>query len=102
MKKKFSAILLTLLLLLSLTACGGGASGGNSGATGSASQNASMEAPSPGAGWDGSYGVEAGESALDTPVGGTLSTNTKMIYSADISLETTEFDSAEQAIDQIV
>lgn len=105
MKKKFLPVLLSLLLL-SLTACGGSA-GGNSGSSSTdrpagPAGEASIEGGGDLAGgWDGGYDAEAPES-VESAAGSTLPANTKVIYSADMSMETTEFDSAEQAISRIV
>lgn len=105
MKKKFLPVLLSLLLL-SLTACGGSA-GGNSGSSSAdrpvgPAGEASIEGGGDLAGgWDGGYDAEAPES-VESAAGSTLPANTKVIYSADMSMETTEFDSAEQAISRIV
>lgn len=106
MKRKLLPILLSLLLVLSLAACGGSA-GGNSGSSsadkpvGPAGDNTNEGGNDMAGGWDGSYDAEApasGGSAVDS----TLPANTKVIYSADMTLETTEFDSAEQTISRIV
>lgn len=105
MKKKFLPILLSLVLVLSLAACGGSAGGSDSSSAdrpvGPAGDMTNEGGNGMAGGWDDSYDAEApesGESAIDS----TLPANTKVIYSADMTLETTEFDSAEQAISRIV
>jgi len=106
MKKKFLPVLLSLLLVLSLAACGGSAGGasGNSSAdrpVGPAGDKSNEGGSDPAGGWDAGYDAEA-PGAEDSAVDSTLPVNTKVIYSADMTLETTEFDSAEQAISRIV
>ena len=103
MKKKFLSVLLALLLL-SLTACGGGPSlpGGDTGPSSSDSVSSSKQEN----GWGGGefYDDAAAEvdASEDAGVGSILPANTKLIYSADIAMETTEFDAAEQSISRIV
>ena len=106
MKKKFLPILLSLLLVLSLAACGGSAGGGDSGGNaGNWSKDSTISTDSGPGGWEaegGDYDApESTETGADASAG-TLPANTKVIYSADITLETKEFDSAEQAISRIV
>lgn len=108
MKKKFLPILLSLLLVLSLAACGGSAGAGSDsgGNAGSWSKDSVIGTDSgPAGGWEaegGDYDApESPETGTDISAG-TLPANTKVIYSADITLETKEFDSAEQAISRIV
>ena len=98
MKRKTLAMWAALALLLTLAGCGGGAKGGgdmNFTATDSISPNAPaaseeagwdapMEAPAPEP--DGSYG------------GGNVPANAKIIYTAEMDLETKEFDQASQAL----
>lgn len=101
MKRKALAMWAALALLLTLAGCGGGANGAKGGgdmnftATDSISQNAPaaseeagwdapMEAPAPEP--DGSYG------------GGNVPANAKIIYTAEMDLETKEFDQASQAL----
>lgn len=101
MKRKALAMWAALALLLTLAGCGGGANGAkgsgdmNFTATDSVSQNAPaaseeagwdapMEAPAPEP--DGSYG------------GGNVPANAKIIYTAEMDLETKEFDQASQAL----
>lgn len=101
MKRKVFALWAALALLLALAGCGGGANGAKGGrdmsftATDSISPNAPaaseetgwdapMEAPAPEP--DGSYG------------GGNVPANAKIIYTAEMDLETKEFDQASQAL----
>lgn len=101
MKKKFLSVLLALLLL-SLTACGGGPSlpGGDTGPSSSDSVSSSKQENGWGGGefYDAAAEVDTSDDAGGSSV---LPANTKLIYSADIAMETTEFDAAEQAISRI-
>ncbi len=108
MKKKSLSTLLALLLLLSLTACGGASGGKNSG---TASSNSSYDTAMPSApaeGWNQDAMLweepetDAGMPDMPEQLSSALPANTKIILSADISLETTEFDAAEQAVSQLV
>lgn len=121
MKRKRLSLLLCALVLLALGACGGASYGGDSGSNnngGSSSAPAQGEAARPGgmgpdSDWNGfdnslDYEWDAPEAA-PAPMpdgamsgGGTLPENTKMIYTAELSLETQEFDSAVQAVDALV
>lgn len=109
MKKKM-AFLAAILCLLLLTACGGG---------GKNAVSADMAPVGPegidnnSSGWDelgyGAAQAAPEEAPMDAPVGGTstgsaggLPANTKMIYTADINLETKDFDGACAALDAIV
>ena len=102
MKKKFLSVLLALLAL-SLTACGGGPSlpGGDTGPSSSDSVSSSKQENGWGGGefYDAAAEVDTSDDAGGSSV---LPANTKLIYSADIAMETTEFDAAEQAISRIV
>ena len=100
MKKRLSALLASLLLLL--TACGSGGSDSSvsmdkSASTADFNYSAStpMEAPMPAGGWEGAAENESYS-------GGTLPANAKMILTGDLELETKEFDSAVQAVDALV
>jgi len=109
MKKRTLAILFSLLLLVSLTACGGG---GNY--SGAASQSA-MTAEAPAAPamdyagktegyWNGASaaaGAGAMDEASDAPAeqgGSGLPEGVKMIYRANLELETTEYEQADAQI----
>lgn len=107
MKKKFFALCTVCVLLLSLAACGGSAGGADMNSAVSMDQTA-PSAPTldfaAGAekGWD--MPAEAPSPEPTSPEGGygeagsTLPSGTKIIYTADIDLETKEFDAASQAI----
>lgn len=109
MKKKLFA-LLALLLALSLTACGG-SSKYNSGA---ADSSAPMEAPqapsvnydSAEMGWDIPTMAEEGDLAPEPSPGsgsyGGVPANAKIIYTANLALETKEFDDASKALAALV
>lgn len=108
MKKKYLALIAALLLLL-LTACGGSAGGSSDSASQTASSvdwnsnGAAMDMempmePSPEAGWnsDAKY-----ETSAET-ISGAVPANTKMILTGELELETKDFDSALQALDELV
>lgn len=97
-KEKTLSVLLALLLVLSLTACGGNSGGGSNSA---AVPDTPMEYPD--ADFNGSVDSGAGWNEDEAkPIQTGLPADTKIILSADISLETTEFDAAEQAVRQLV
>ena len=106
-KKKRSVTALVLaLLLLALTACGGASGGDNGGTVESAP--GMFNSAATGDAWNES-GWTGTDSAADYDVpqesvdsGASRPQNTKIIYSADMELETKEFDSAVQALDHIV
>lgn len=111
MKKKLFA-LLALLLALSLAACGG-SSQYNSGA-GIATDSAPQEAPSTPRedynaaemGWDIPTMAEEGDFAPEPSPGsgsyGGVPANAKIIYTANLALETKEFDDASKALATLV
>lgn len=98
--KKAVSLALTLSLLLLLAACSG------------SSKNSAMPASNDVAytADNGGWFEEAPEPAGNAPADydavqsgtGSIPVNTKIIYTADINLETKEFDSASQALDQLV
>ena len=111
MKKKLFALCMMCVLLLSLAGCGGSAGDNktassadmvstdsvsygdfNSGAE--VGWDMPMEAPEPTEEADGGYG------GIDN--GSNIPADAKMIYTADLELETKEFDDAAQAIADIV
>ena len=107
MKKKLFA-LLALLLVLSLAACGG--SSKNSAAAGSSTPMDAPQAPSVNydsaeMGWDIPTMAEEGdfapEPSPDSSYGG-VPANAKIIYTANLSLETKEFDNASKALAALV
>lgn len=117
MKKKLFA-LLAAMMLLSLTACGGSAKGGgdmNSAAQTAPSApeenynfslDAKVDRPAD-AGWDGAVpspepeSPEGGYEGMDSSFGG-VPANAKIIYTADMDLETKEFDEAQKALEDVV
>lgn len=107
MKKKLFA-LLALLLVLSLAACGG--SSKNSAAAGSSTPMDAPQAPSVNydsaeMGWDIPTMAEEGdfapEPSPDSSYGG-VPANAKIIYTANLALETKEFDDASKALAALV
>lgn len=106
MKKKVCALLASVLLL-SLTACGGSAKSSSNNAAPSspaaADQNTSASYDMP-MGWDAAYPEEAPMEPSPDPAsgGGNIPADAKMIYTADIDLETKEFETASQALSDLV
>jgi len=90
MKKR--KLLSVLLLMLFLTACGG--AGNSNSAPAAAGEQVSDES-----GW---ADVPQTDQISDYNESSTVPANTKMIYSADISMETREYEQAEQAVGEIV
>lgn len=106
MKKKVLA-LWAALLLLSLTACGGNGSGGMKSADQTA-PSVPMESPAQNAdfsvdsGWNGAPSPEPAAVEEIMAGGSGLPANTKVIYTAEINLETKDFDSASQELADLV
>ena len=123
MKKKLT-IALALLLLVSLL-CGCGSSGnGSPSVPGAAADSAPAEAPADynsNGGWTmdnkAEYDYPAGDSYAPAPmpepeagptagelqpIAGNVPANSKLIYTADISLQTTEFDDATAKLSELV
>lgn len=105
MKKKLLSLLVSVLLLSSLAACGGSAGGGSDSAAQSTSAGSapadnnyygSMDMD---VGWDVPEAPEPEEASTEpgAPAGG-LPAEAKMIYTADMDLESKEFDTAAQAL----
>lgn len=106
--KRSAAVLAALLLLAALLGgCGSSGYGGNSssatasapsfnGVAQDAAAPADAPAPEPAGGW-----TEA-ETAFEDTAGGTLPQNVKLIYTADISMESTEFDRAAAELSALV
>ena len=112
MKKKSLALFGSILLLLSLAACGGRSGGSDSaaGANQYATASSAPQAPADAAEFESNmdmgyweepamgmdYPAEANGSYADTYNG--LPASAKMIYTADLELESKEFDTASQAL----
>lgn len=104
MKKKAFALLAAAVLLLALAACGG--SGGNSAnappqaapSVPGADMNMSLDAPE--GGWDAP--MEEPAPSPGEPAYGGVPANAKIIYTADMDLETRDFDAASQALADLV
>lgn len=103
MKRRIGTVLLSLVLLASLlTACGGSAGGSKNFAAGDTS--ASMDAPmtpmeAPSAVEEPEYGVTENDA-----MGGVESDvlrDAKMIYTANLEMETTAFDEAVEGLDRL-
>lgn len=98
--KQTTALLLSLVLLAALlSGCGGSYSTSSAGGPMSYSGNTSAASDAP-----GETAMESGwaQELADSSSGGVLPANVKMIYRADIALESTEFDAAAQQLAQLV
>ena len=115
MKRGLALFLAALLTALALTACGGsagGASGGDSGAAASESQTAydtgggdEWKSQVMEFGFDAPADAEA-PAESEEAVGGTQTedrlANAKMVYTANIEAETTDYDSCAAALERLV
>lgn len=106
MKRKLYALLWAAALLLSLSACGAGAGGStpkgeyNTDAADSV-YDTPADMPEGDMGWESGAPAPAPEESPDSGSGG-VPANAKIIYTADINLETKDFDDASQALTDIV
>jgi len=108
MKRKLWAFLLAALLLLALAACGGSANG-KGGSDSSAPQEAAADYPATDSvvnmddgGWEEPAAPEIEASYMSASIAGNIPSSTKMIYTADLELESKEFDQASQALTDAV
>ena len=114
MKRTIPALLLVLLLL---TGCGGSATGSNSATMDGAPQynGAVSGGAMPETDYDYGYGWTedskaempmepgaSGDSMTDSAVSNSIPNNAKMIYTADVTLETRDFDAASEALAALV
>lgn len=103
MKKKLFALFASILLLVSLAACGGSAGGSSASQTTADSASPSDNFYSDGGmGWD-TAGAEPEEVFMDSEGASNaeysgLPANAKIIYTSDLELESKEFDTASQAL----
>lgn len=111
--KKALSLSLALLLLLMLTACGGAGKSYDNAMSESITQSAPMmptvaPSASAGSGWkDYSASMDAADTPMEAPEMLSSSAesplaNAKIIYTADMNLQTKEFDNASRALDGIV
>ena len=108
MKKRLSVIALTLLMLLSLTACGGKAASSPA-ASGASSSYAMDNAVGYAGYWNEAEAAEMPAAMESAKAGGTnggtsrsnLPEGVKMIYRANLELETTEFEKAQSDIEAL-
>lgn len=116
--KKSLALLCALALVLSLCACGASSKGAASSApqvsynesydTAAEAPAGAPEEPMPDAAWEAEMGYDgglaaAGNAAASAPAGNTADVNPdKIIYSADVTLETTAFDDTVSAIAKLI
>jgi len=118
MKKRLFALLWSAMLLLSLAACGGSAKGGDMNSAAQTAPSASdavhfatdekYDMPMEEMGWESDAmpapepeSPEGGYGGMNGSYGG-MPANAKIIYTADINLETKDFDDASQALTDIV
>lgn len=118
MKKRLFALLWSAMLLLSLAACGGSAKGGDMNSAAQTAPSASdavhfatdekYDMPMEEMGWESDAmpapepeSPEGGYGGMNGSYGG-VPANAKIIYTADMSLETKEFDEAQQALEDVV
>lgn len=99
MKKKLHILLALLLALALLAGCGGAEKGADSSA--SMTGSADMAAPQEANGFYGG-GAETAPAAPELQKAPSLPENAKLIYTADIDLETTEFDRAVEQLESLV
>ena len=110
MKKKVSVIALTLLMLFSLTACGGGGKSAAQTASGASSSSYAMDnAAEYGGYWSETEAAEMPAPMEQAKAGGSagssrsnLPDGVKMIFRANLELETTEYDKAREDIAALV
>ena len=104
--KRMRTWLALLCVLLTLTACGGNSS--KSAASRPADNNMVSTDSAPQAPAEGGYGwaTDSADTGMPEPApeesGGGLPAGVKIIYTADVELETKEFDQASQALDEAV
>ena len=108
MKKKSILALLLALMLFAMTACSSSGGGSSSGASDAVSIPGMSNSATSSGSWN-DKGWNAADEEIDSDVPqengdseDTRPQNMKIIYSADLTLESREFDAAIQSLDQIV
>ena len=96
MKKKVSLLLAALLILTALTGCGGKME-----ESAPAASAPAMEAPVAPMG-DGYYGADMDFAQTESTTGGSVISGQKLIRTASLELETTEFEATVQDLDRLV
>jgi len=99
MKKKFSALLAAVLLVLSLTACGASSAKMESAVAPSAPM---AEAPSADFAADGYYGGDMNMSVTESESQSSGVSGQKLIRTASLEMETVEFEATVQGLEKLV
>ena len=103
MKKKSLFLALFLIFTLLLTACGAANSGMSADKAGMQIAPAASANPSESIIYDKNYGISSDGSYLETPTQGEIYNNdsNKIIRTADITIQTTEFDAAVESLNHL-